>query len=89
MPKETVYPAIPVTRVLHETNGTVSVTTKLYGEITPARLAKEQAEIKYRVEQLTPLPPRVERERPIEPERYDEDGFVVRGIMSGAGAQRR
>jgi hypothetical protein len=83
MPKiDFVYPAIPVTRVLTATVGPVTVVTKLYGAVSPARLDKEQKEVQYRAFQLSPLPPRVRRERTVVV--HDEqDRWVMEPAMSG------
>lgn len=44
---------IEPTKVLSATKGNTNVAFKLYGEVTEERLAKEQAELKRRVEQLS------------------------------------
>lgn len=61
---EVTYPAIPVTKTLTATDGNVTVTTKLYGEVSPERLAKEEKEIKYRANQLNPVPQRKREQKP-------------------------
>lgn len=42
------------TMILNTTQGSVTLLTKLYGEMTPARLEKEKALHKHRLEQLQP-----------------------------------
>jgi hypothetical protein len=64
------FPAIPVTKTLTRTVGNITVSVNLYGPVSDARLAKEQKELEYRVEQLTPIPPRPRRERT--PDKFEE-----------------
>ena len=39
--------------IIKHTNGKVTVTFTLYGEVTPERLAREQVILKHRVEMLS------------------------------------
>lgn len=48
-------------RILTATRSGVTVVTKLFGEITPERLDREQRETDHRAEQLAPVPKRPER----------------------------
>lgn len=52
-PKEFVAPE--PTQTLHAVKNSVEVTTKLFGEITPARIAKERTELARRLDQLQPV----------------------------------
>lgn len=53
-------PILP-TKTLTATRGSVTVTTKLYGPVSPERLVKEQRATEYRAEQLVPVQKRPER----------------------------
>jgi len=61
------------TLVIAESVGAVTVVTKLFGELTPERVAKERKETAYRAQQLAPIEKRPQRERVI-PARFDDEG---------------
>lgn len=52
-----------------------TVVTKLFGDVTPEREAKERKEAAYRCDQLNPLPPKVERV-PARRQRPSEDDVL-------------
>lgn len=57
---DTNYVAPKPTHILTATHGTVTVVTKLYGEVTPERIETEQRITMHRAEQLDPVPKRQE-----------------------------
>lgn len=56
------------TVTLVEKNATTKVMAQLYGAVSPARLEAERASLKHRLNQLSPVPPKVQRV-------YEEDNY--------------
>jgi len=49
------------TKILTATRYNTTIVRKLYGEVTPERLEREQREVNHRAEQLSTPPPRPSR----------------------------
>jgi hypothetical protein len=79
------------TATLTATRGTQTVVRKLYGPVTPERLAAEQKDVEYRAEQLNPVPKRPERIERVEGQfmNYGKEDYAAprrkgRGVVIGA-----
>ena len=53
MAKEPIYVPLEPTLVQTATNGSVTITSKLYGPVDEERVMRNQREIEYRAEQLS------------------------------------